>query len=150
MKKIIILTALLLAASTGIYAQKTMKSIFDRYGDDERFSYVSVGKGAFNMIRSLDVLGDVSSDEKEIIANMTGLKILSLESDSTNKKLYDTLLSEVKAATSANTHETLVEVREKDERTEIFVAKDQSEMIIISKDNEDLSIIWLQGIPKKK
>ena len=149
MKKIIILAVLLLTASTGIYAQKTMKSIFDSYADDERFSYVSVGKGAFNMIRSLDVLGDMTSNEKEMIANMTGLKILSLES-AKNEKLFNSLISDVKSVTAGDLHETLVEVREKGERTEIFVAKDKSEMIIISKDKEDLSIIWLQGTPQKK
>lgn len=149
MKKIIILAVLLLTASTGIYAQKTMKSIFERYADDERFSYVSVGKGAFNMVRSLDVLGDMTSNEKEMIANMTGLKILSLES-AKNEKLFNSLISDVKSVTAGDLHETLVEVREKGERTEIFVAKDKSEMIIISKDKEDLSIIWLQGTPQKK
>ena len=149
MKKILILAVLLLTASAGLYAQKTMKAIFDKYADDERFSYVSVGKGAFNMVRSLDVLGDVTKNEKDMIANMTGLKILSLES-SPNEAVYSTLLNDVQAATSADTHETLVEVREKGERTEIFVAKDKSEMIIISKDAEDLSIIWLQGTPQKK
>lgn len=149
MKKIIILAVLLLTASTGIYAQKTMKAIFDKYADDERFSYVSVGKGAFNMVRSLDVLGDMTLNEKEMIANMTGLKILSLES-AKNEKLFNSLISDVKSVTAGDLHETLVEVREKGERTEIFVAKDKSEMIIISKAKEDLSIIWLQGTPQKK
>ena len=48
MKKMITIVVTLLLLSAATQAQ-TLQKFYDKYGDDERFQYVSVNKGMMNM-----------------------------------------------------------------------------------------------------
>ena len=81
---------------------------------------------------------DVEEIEIQEIADITEITPNVLTADSSAN--VGNLISDINNATTRQNYEKVVEVREKGERTEIFVAKDK----------EDLSIIWLQGTPQKK
>ncbi len=154
MKKGVVVLILFIAAITSGYGQRNLEAFFDHYADDERFTYVSIGKGAFNMIQSLGLFDEISElteeiqlDDKNFVSNIIGLKILSLESKENDKEIHH-IINDLNKITSNPKYEPIVEVREKQERTSIFLAKDKTEMVIFTRDKNEMSIIWL--LSKKK
>lgn len=145
MKKTIIALLFVFAGFTNAFSQKSMQAIFDRYDNDDRFTYVSVGKGAFNLVRSFVVISDLSSEEMNIITKMNGVKILTLELTKKNDSTAKSIVGDVNKLIKTGKYETIAEVRDKGERTQIYVADDKSEMIIVNMDSSELSLIWLQG-----
>lgn len=145
MKRKIVLIILGFIFVTGMQAQKSVEGVFDKYGDDERFTYVSLGRGAVNMAKSFVNFSDLSNKEQKMIENLTGLKILSLElySDK-DKKLAKSILDDVDKVVKTDRYEVLAEVRDKSERVNIYSSKNGNEMVIITNDGDDLSLIWIK------
>ncbi len=146
MKKIIVLLCVVLTASVNIYSQKSIKNIFERYAEDDRFTYVSVGKGGMNIAKAFTDMSTMSSEEKKILSKMEGVKILTL--DSNPGKLQELILADIDKIVKNGKFETVAEVRDKGERVNIYTAVDESEMLIVSKDKEELSLIWIVGSDK--
>ena len=63
MKKMITIVVTLLLLSAATQAQ-TLQKFYEKYGDDERFQYVSVNKGMMNMA---SVFGGLAKDEKNMV-----------------------------------------------------------------------------------
>lgn len=154
MKKRVVILILFVATITSGYGQRNLEAFFERYADDERFTYVSIGKGAFNMVQSLGLFDEISEltkevqlDDKNFVSNIIGLKILSLETKENEKEMKN-IIDDINKITSNPRYESIVEVREKQERTSIFLAKDKTEMVIFTRDKSEMSIIWL--LSKKK
>jgi hypothetical protein len=123
---------------------QNLQKLFDKYGNDERFSYVSVGKGAMNMAT---MFGGMKGKEKDMIGKMNGVKILSLESGS-DERLIKNVLDDLDKIIASGNFESLAEVRDKGERVNIYVqstGKDSSEMLIVTRDKNELNLIWISG-----
>lgn len=143
MKKLITLVAALFIFVAVNQAQ-TLHGLFEKYSNDERFEYVSVGKGMMNMASSL---GGITNNSKEMMSKMRGIKILTLESnaDSPLMKTFERDLHEVIAD---GEFETAVETRSKGEQVHIYYrvgGNDNADMLIITKEGGELSIIWFSG-----
>ncbi len=145
MKKKIIFVIALIALAVNMQAQKSIEAVFEKYADDERFTYVSVGRGAVNMVKSLVDLDEMTSKEKSIIENVTGLKILTLESKTENEeKLAKNIVSDIYRVVKADQYDVVAEVREKGERVTIYTAKSNKEMLLITNKANEMSLIWIK------
>ena len=128
-KKIFMICSVVLL-SISLYAQD-ISSIMSKYGKVENVELVNVNNFMLTVARTL-----ADKESKQVLKKITGIKVLTADSSAN----VGNLISDINNATTRQNYEKVVEVREKGERTEIFVAKDK----------EDLSIIWLQGTPQKK
>lgn len=144
MKKTIVLIMVCFTVATAMQAQKSIGAIFDKYADDERFTYVSVGKGAINLVKSFTNLADLSSEDKEAFSKMNSVKILTLES-ANEEKLTKSILADVDKIIKSNKYETIAEVRDKGERVNVYVAKDKKELLVVNKNGDEMSLIWINS-----
>jgi transcriptional regulator of NAD metabolism len=144
MKKLITLVAGLFILIAVNQAQ-TLQGLFSKYADDERFEYVSVGKGIMGMA---SVLGGLAKNDKEIMSKMRGIKILTLNSSEKTSMLMRSVEKELKDVLEVGDFETMVEAREKGEKVHIYYrinGKDNADMLIVSKEESELSLIWISG-----
>lgn len=149
MKRMITTFALLCIIAIATNAQ-TLQSIFDKYAEDERFEYVSVGKGMMNMANALGAMAGAGQAMPDMQNGST--KILTLKSDA-ESALSKSIEKELAKAISNGNYETVVETREKGEKVHIYSrnsGKDQTETVIISRERKELSIIWVVGKKAKK
>lgn len=143
MKKILTLVASLFIFVAASQAQSLQK-FFDKYGDDERFQYVSVSKGLMNMA---SVFGGLAKDDKKMMSKMQGLKILTLE-ENTESTFSKSVLKELYQIIENGNFETAVEVRDKGERVHIYYrisGNDDADMLLVTRDKSELSCIWIKG-----
>jgi len=134
MKKMLTLIAALFILVAVNQAQ-TLKSLFDKYADDERFEYVSVGKGMMNMASAF---GGIGKHEKEMMGKMKGIKILTL-SASSDSPLMKSVERDLRQVIDDGDFETAVEARDKGERVHIYYR------VSVTKEKGELSLIWMSG-----
>lgn len=142
MKKIMMLVVVLFLTATS--QAQTLQSLFDKYGDDERFEYVSVGNGMMNLA---GVFGGMAKDEKAIMSKMRSVKILSLDADA-NSPAMKSVIADLNQVVESGNFETAVEVRDKGERVNIYyrvTGNDNADMLIVSKEKGEFSLIWIRG-----
>lgn len=128
---------------------QSLKFIFDKYADDERFQYVSVGAGMMNMASAF---GGIAKNDKDLISKMKSIKILSLETNS-DSPLLKSVERELDQVIEAGNFETAVEAREKGEKVHIYyrvTGKDNAEMLILTKEKGEFSLIWISGKMSKE
>lgn len=128
---------------TAVNAQ-TLKGFFSKYSGDKRFEYVSIGKGMLTMAK---IFGDVDAEDKDAFSKINGLKVLTL-TDGFDDTLQKQILKELDEVINSGDFETLVEVRDKNERVNIYTQtnkKDEADMLIVTKDEAELSMIWIKG-----
>ncbi|MCE5332654.1 MAG: DUF4252 domain-containing protein [Bacteroidales bacterium] len=143
MKKMITIVVSLLLMAAATQAQ-TLQKFYDKYGDNERFQYVSVSSGMMNMASAF---GGIAKDEQKLMSKMQGLKILTLEED-TESPFMKSVLKELYQIIDDGNFETAVEVRDKGERVNIFyrvVGADNADMLVVTKDKTEFSCIWIKG-----
>ena len=143
MKKMITIVVTLLLLSAATQAQ-TLQKFYDKYGDDERFQYVSVNKGMMNMA---SVFGGMAKDEKNMVGEMQGLKILTLD-ENADSPFAKAIVKELYQIIEGSNFETAVEVRDKGERVNIFyrvVGADNADMLVVTKDKSEFSCIWIKA-----
>lgn len=143
MKKLITMVAALFFLAMAAQAQ-TLQKFFDKYGDDERFQYVSVNKGMMNMA---SVFGGLAKDEKRMMQKMQGIKILTLDADM-ESAFAKSFMRELNAVVEGGNFESAVEVRDKGERVNIYyrvTGADNADMLIINKSRREFSCIWIKG-----
>lgn len=143
MKRIYTIIALLFILVCAGHAQ-TLQSLFQKYDNDERFQYVSVGKGVINMT---GIFGDLAKDENGMMTKMRSIKILTLEED-INSTLSKTLSNEITQLITSGNFKTAVEARDKGQKVIIYyrvVGVDNADMLIVTKEKDSLSLIWING-----
>jgi hypothetical protein len=148
MKKTMFLVAAMLFVVATIQAQ-TIEKLFDKYSDDEQFEYVSIGSGMMNMASAF---GGVGKADKEILSKMKGLKILTLKANAESNKMK-ALERDLKEMLENEKFESSLEARDKGERVNIyfkFSGKDKTDMLIVTKEKGEFSMIWISGKMSKE
>ena len=151
MKKTVTMAVLCLITLATAQA-KSIHDLFEKYADNERFTYVSVGKGAMNLVNKFaDADGvKIITEDLEFFSKINNIKILSLESE-TDEKLMNTILLEANEIIKSEKFEPLAKGRSKGEQVSIYAKKiDQNvaEVLIVVKNKEEFSLIWLNGDEK--
>lgn len=123
MKKAILLSSLLLCLAAVSHAQ-TLTAFFDKYAEDERFSYSKIGKE---------------------------MQTLSLEITPTNKALAESLEKEILEILKKENFDLEVASREKAERSYIYSRPkgNQKETVIINRDKDEINVLWTIGKDNK-
>ena len=142
MKKIMTLVAVFLMIATT--QAQTLQSLFDKYHNDERFEYVSVGKGMMNMA---NLFGGHAKNNNEMMSKMKSIKILTLNAEGASP-LMKSVVNELDKIVEKGNFETAVETRDKGERVNIyyrFTGNNDADMLIVTKEKGELSLIWITG-----
>lgn len=147
MKKIMTLVAVLLMVAAS--QAQTLQSFFDKYSNDERFEYVSVGKGMMNLGNMFKAGGHAghTKDNGDMASKMKAIKILTLNADA-NSPLMKSVISEFDQVLEKGNFVTAVETRDKGEKVNIlyrFTDKDNADMLIVTKEKGEFSLIWMSG-----
>lgn len=124
MKKTFILTSMLLVFAAMTQAQ-SLNGFFEKYADDERFSYTKIGKN---------------------------MQTLTLEINNANKALAESIEKEVLDIMKKDNFELEVASREKGERSYIYSrpkTNNQGETVIINRDKSEINILWTLDKGKK-
>jgi len=142
MKKIMTIVAVLLMVAAT--QAQTLQSFFDKYSNDERFQYVSVGKGMMNLA---NVFGGNAKNNNEMMSKMRSIRILTLNGEAASA-LMKSVINEIDQVVSKGNFETAVESRDKGELVHIYyrlTGKDDADMLIVTKEKGEFSLIWING-----
>ena len=137
MKKIIFLAVM--AISALVTQAQTLDKFFEKYSEDERFSYVVVGGDMVNAAKAI-----TGTDKSNKMPKVNAVKILTLE-NSSDEKLRKEMVAEITSILENNHYIKTVETREKGERVKIYSksnGKNESETVIISVEKKEVSIVW--------
>ena len=144
MKKIMTLVAVLLVVAAS--QAQTLQSFFDKYSNDERFEYVSVGKGMMNLGNMFKGKGH-TGDNNDIASKLKSIKILTLNADA-GSDLMKKVISEFDQVLEKGNFVTAVETRDKGEKVNIlyrFTDKDNADMLVVTIEKGEFSLIWMNG-----
>ncbi len=130
------------------FAQKSpIDKLFDKYANKEGFTTVNISGALLNFAGAM--APDSNSTEKEILSDLNGIRILTVEDDELNKSLnfYQELESD--GFFRNNDYEALMEVTEKDEVVRFYGKSTKegklSEMLLIV-GGDDNTLISIQGL----
>lgn len=144
MKKFGVVLAMFVFLASAGHAM-SLNKLFRKYSDDERFEYISVGKGimrVFSVFTDYDVLTD------GLMEKVTGLKILKLDSDYVEQDLSANFISDIDKVIDKGKFETTLEKRGKGERTYVYQRVDKklnADLLLLTKDNGGVTLLWLKG-----
>ena len=102
-------------ATTTANAQ-TIKDFFDRYSQDERFDYVSIGR---EMIGLAGVFSAADTTAMNTLDRISGMRILTL-TDGFDDSLMQDVRQEAEALVRNGHFDTLAEVRSGGERVNVY------------------------------
>ncbi len=144
MKKLGLILLFATLISTYSFGQKdAIATFFSQYMEDDRFTSVFVNPKLFKMISKV-APEDMDPDVKHLIANLDGLRILSLE-DGDGMSLY----REAKSKINTKGYEELMSVRKGNGEEVLFLVKESedmiSELLMISGSRDEFNMISFMG-----
>ena len=144
MKRIITITVTaIILLLTGANAQ-TLNGFFEKYDKDSRFESVSVGKFLFNLALLSD---DLKSEDREMLANLREIKILTSK-EVPEASFAANVMRDLDRVIEKGDFESLVEVREKGERVNIYTRMDGNyvtDLLISVREAGEMNLVWLNG-----
>ncbi|MHB9055231.1 MAG: DUF4252 domain-containing protein [Paludibacteraceae bacterium] len=144
MKKKLSIFAILLVLSAIGQAQ-TLNKLFQKYADDNRFEYLSIGKGMLGFASIFADYGVLTDGQMEKI---TGVKMLKLEKDSANMELASKFVKEIDVIIKKGNFEVSLIKRDKNQLTYIYKRIDKranADMLLFTRSNSLINFVWLMG-----
>jgi hypothetical protein len=142
--KTIIAFLMMIAVSTGVYAQgEAISKFFTKYATDESFTTATISSKMFSLITNMDVQ---TEEDKEIVAaisKLKGLKVLGKENTSDARSLYKEAYALV-----TKDYEELMSVRDKDKDMKFFIRETSgkiSELLMVMGGTDDFMLLSLYG-----
>ena len=148
MKKISLIIIALMA-SIAMQAQD-YKSLYQKYSDDERVTAVYISPAMFKLIGKLPEvkIEDNGVDFGPMIKTMTGFYLLQTE----DKDLADKIFKDVSKVVNGHKFETLMEVRDKGERVNVFSLGDKNflkSLLFTAFQGNETTFISIDGLIKR-
>lgn len=132
-------------------AQSPMDKVYEKYAGQEGFTSVNISKDLFQMFCNMDTV-DKSSDSKEIrelMQQLTGLKILTYTGDSTKTAKRDAVYNEFNALFPNPVYKEIMSVKEKNNDVRFLTKQDKngkiSEMVMLQKGSCTTVVLSLTG-----
>ena len=119
--------------------------LFRKYSDDERFEYMSAGKGIMGIF---SLFTDYSMVTDGLMEKITGMKILKLDADSADQTLSSDFISDIDNVIIDGRFETSLKKKCKTEQTYVYRRIDKkmnSDLLVLTKDQYGVTLIWLKG-----
>ncbi len=146
-KSIFLLPLFFLAAQISAFAQgDAITRFFNQYAEEERFTVVYVAPKLFSMVSKIETDDEDWNNVREIVKDLTGLRVLTCDSISDGLVLYKSALSKVPVAEYAE----LLTVRDGDENVRIWT-KDTSngsiieELLLLVGSNDQFTLLSITG-----
>lgn len=130
-------------ATTTANAQ-TIKDFFDRYSQDERFDYVSIGR---EMIGLAGVFSAADTTAMNTLDRISGMRILTL-TDGFDDSLMQDVRQEAESLVRNGHFDILAEVRSGGERVNVYrrtATEGDDDLLVVTQDESELTLIWIQG-----
>ena len=148
MKKISLIIIALMA-SIAMQAQD-YKSLYQKYSDDERVTAVYISPTMFKLIGKLPEvkIEDNGVDFGPMIKSMTGFYLLQTE----DKDLADKIFKDVSKVVNGHKFETLMEVKDKGERVNVFSLGDKNflkSLLFTAFQGNETTFISIDGLIKR-
>ncbi|MBO6172623.1 MAG: DUF4252 domain-containing protein [Bacteroidales bacterium] len=148
MKKISLIIIALMA-SIAMQAQD-YKSLYQKYSDDERVTAVYISPAMFKLIGKLPEvkIEDNGVDFGPMIKSMTGFYLLQTE----DKDLADKIFKDVSKVVNGHKFETLMEVKDKGERVNVFSLGDKNflkSLLFTAFQGNETTFISIDGLIKR-
>jgi len=94
----------------------------------------------------------MDANERELLSNLKKIRILTTN-DVQNRDFTNNVMKDLDKVVNSGNYESLVEVRDKGERVNIYTkmsGDNYTDLLIAVKDAGEISLIWLNGkLPKK-
>lgn len=148
MKKISII--IIAAMASLVMNAQDYKSLYQKYSDDERVTAVYISPAMFKLIGKLPEvrIEDNGVDFGPMIKSMTGFYLLQTE----DKDLADKIFRDVSKVVDGHKFETLMEVKEKGERVNIFSLGDKDflkSLLFTAFQGNETTFISIDGLIKR-
>lgn len=142
MKNKVLSVFILLLSVVFVQAQsKSVNDFFEKYKSDSSFTIVNISPSMFSIISGMDI-ESMDADVKELLTNITGLKILS---KTDGNKYYKEALQLLKA----NPMEELMSIKEEDSEVLIYGKNDGnqhlSEVIMLTLEKNNFVLMQIMG-----
>jgi len=138
MKKIFLILTVLMIAS-GVYAQKSIDSLFDKYAGKDGFTTITINGSLLKYATCLD-----ESDEGSLPANLSEIRILTQEDpDMKVENFYDLVIAEI----DLSLYEEFMRVKESNQDLRMLVRAEGNmfkEFLLIG-GGEDNVLIQIKG-----
>jgi Domain of unknown function (DUF4252) len=145
MKKIIILTLLVMSYGAASAQNDAISKFFSKYQNDDSFSQVTVSSKMFSLFTNMEV---ESAEDKEVldaISKIKGLRILAKEDARNARELYKEAFSLI----PMKDYEELMTVKDKDADMKFLIKDDGkgkiSELIMVMGGMDDFMVMSLFG-----
>jgi len=133
-------------------AQSPIDKVFDKYASQDGFTSVNVSKEMFQMLMQM---GQGESKDtniveiKKIVEQLTGLKVLTFNFDSTKIMKAVSVYNEFAGVFPAGTYKELLTINEGRQNIKFMTKQDASgkisEMVMLMKDKTEVAVLSLTG-----
>ena len=135
-----------------VSAQSPIDKVFDKYGSQDGFTSVNISKEMFQMLMQMGQgdLKDTSAVEiKKMMEQLTSLKVLTYNFDSTKIVKAVSVYNEFAAAFPAGSYKELMTINEGRQNIKFMTKQDASgkisEMVMLMKDKTEIAVLSLTG-----
>ncbi|MEI6433397.1 MAG: DUF4252 domain-containing protein [Bacteroidota bacterium] len=141
-----------LAVSMNLNAQSPIDKVFDKYASQDGFTTVNISKELFQMMMQIGQgeTKDTNAVEiKKMMEQLTGLKVLTFEFDSTKIVKAVSIYNEFAGLFPSSTYKELMSVNEGRQNIKFLTKQDASgkinEMVMLMKDKNEVAVLSLTG-----
>jgi len=135
-----------------VNAQSPIDKVFDKYSSQDGFTSVNVSKEMFQMLMQIGQgeTKDTSIVEiKKMLEQLTGLKVLTFNFDSTKIVKAVSVYNEFAGAFSPSLYKELMTINEGRQNIKFMTRQDASgkitEMVMLMKDKTEVAVLSLTG-----
>lgn len=132
-------------------AQSPLDKVFEKYAGQDGFTSVNISKDLFQMFTNMDS-DDKSADSKELkelIQQLTGLRILTYTGDSTKTAKRDATYNEFNALFPPSVYKEIMSVKEKNNDVRFLTKQEKngkiSEMVMLQKGSCTAIVLSVTG-----
>jgi hypothetical protein len=134
------------------HAQSAIDKIYEKYSGQDGFTAVNFTKEMFQMIQQMSV-GDSSGadikDAKQIVDQLTGVKVLMYKFDSSGVMKAVSIYNEFTGAYSSSSYKELMTIQEGRQFIKFLTKQGSnnkvSEFVMLMKDKSEVGVISLTG-----
>lgn len=133
-----------------IQAQSPIDKVFDKYAGKEGFTTVNISKEMFQMFMSMANDKDTSmQDMKKALGQLTGMKVLTCNADSTNPSEVTTFFNEATSVFPSATYKELMTINDNGDNIRFLKKQDGngkiSEIIMLKKGKHEVVVLSITG-----
>ena len=135
-----------------VNAQSPIDKIFDKYSNQDGFTAVNISKDLFQMLMQIgkgDSKDTSMVEMKNMMEQLSGLKVLTFAFDSTNVVKAVSIYNEFAGVFPAGSYKELMTVNEGRQNIKFMTKQDANgkitEMVMLMKDKTEVAVLSLTG-----